>query len=274
MSHVDSLAQTEMLAFWASQLSSIHLYLSMYTEPEEIEIAVGVRENIEYMQRIVETGELDRLVTLPRWIAFTLHIQIVTLQTIDLVVSIPLISNEQEQTTADPVLSLRRPVWLDRKGYSLLAQGLPRGPDSVFAGIEYLREAAPNLVYSKQNPPTAGAEESKEIVRVWFYFPSLSTREKRRDIVNWAPEYHLTGCVMAGKPGILCVEGSECPLCTQNLLSEQQVLLMTLTCICLISKSNRGVIFLRSKRRLQSGGEKREKISREPFKTCLRSPDL
>jgi hypothetical protein len=60
--------------------------------------------------------------------------------------------------------------------------------------------------------------------RVWFWFPSLSTKEKRRDLVDYAPRYGLTGFVLAGehirtenvqadgfrspgKPGLLCLEG-------------------------------------------------------------------
>lgn len=50
--------------------------------------------------------------------------------------------------------------------------------------------------------------KSGPIVRVWFYFQSLSTREKRNDIVNYAASYSLTGFVLAGKPGVLCLEGA------------------------------------------------------------------
>jgi hypothetical protein len=37
------------------------------------------------------------------------------------------------------------------------------------------------------------------LVRVWFYFPSLNTREKRQHMVDWAPSYSLTGFVLAEK---------------------------------------------------------------------------
>lgn len=69
-----------------------------------------------------------------------------------------------------------------------------------------------------------------DFVRVWFWFPSLSTKSKRDDMVNWASQYGLTGFVLAGellfslvrfffqtlfaepffpkgKPALLCVEG-------------------------------------------------------------------
>ena len=37
-----------------------------------------------------------------------------------------------------------------------------------------------------------------ELQRVWFWFPSLSTREKRKDLVNYASRWRLTGFVLAG----------------------------------------------------------------------------
>ncbi len=46
------------------------------------------------------------------------------------------------------------------------------------------------------------------LVRVWFYFPSISTRSKRDDLVAHAPRHGLTGFLLAGKPGVLCLEGA------------------------------------------------------------------
>lgn len=41
-------------------------------------------------------------------------------------------------------------------------------------------------------------EDDGELQRVWFWFPSLSTREKRKDLVNYAARWGLTGFVLAG----------------------------------------------------------------------------
>jgi hypothetical protein len=43
--------------------------------------------------------------------------------------------------------------------------------------------------------------------RAYLWFPSLSTPAKRRDLVTYASRYDLTGFVLAGKPGLLCLEG-------------------------------------------------------------------
>ncbi|GAA5869318.1 hypothetical protein JCM3774_004205 [Rhodotorula dairenensis] len=92
--------------------------------------------------------------------------------------------------------------------------------DLLLATIDHIRSVTPALLPAPADPPAptpraAGRGKpdrdgaDREEYRVWFYFPSLSSREKRDDMVNWAPEYNLTGFVLAGKPALLCVEGTE-----------------------------------------------------------------
>lgn len=50
-------------------------------------------------------------------------------------------------------------------------------------------------------------DPEEPLERVYFWFPSLSTPAKRKDLVNYASRYNLTGFVLAGKPGLLCLEG-------------------------------------------------------------------
>ena len=41
----------------------------------------------------------------------------------------------------------------------------------------------------------------------WVYIHHIYSKYKRRNIVSWAREYNLTGFLMAGKPGVIYVEG-------------------------------------------------------------------
>lgn len=86
----------------------------------------------------------------------------------------------------------------------------------VSAAVSELQEIATELLSSQDvalttsngaNTPPA-ASLSTSCIRAWFRFPSLSTRSKRDDLVTFAPRYRLTGFVIAGKPGLLCLE---CP---------------------------------------------------------------
>ncbi|KAI9483037.1 MAG: hypothetical protein EXX96DRAFT_556595 [Benjaminiella poitrasii] len=51
--------------------------------------------------------------------------------------------------------------------------------------------------------------EPIRFLRDWIWFPMIYTREKRGHIISWAPKYNITGFLCPGKPGCMCLEGSE-----------------------------------------------------------------
>ncbi|GAA5898202.1 hypothetical protein JCM5296_001181 [Sporobolomyces johnsonii] len=155
-----------------------------------------------------------------------------------LAVKLPLSSSSAPSDAPPPTsLHIQQPAWLARTPYDTLAASLPSfdptsfssPADLILQAVDYLREEGVKLLPSPADeaPPApsskarrrgarAGAiDETHDEFRVWLWFPSLSTREKRDDIVNWAPEYGLTGFVLAGelpvvrKPALLCLEGTE-----------------------------------------------------------------
>jgi hypothetical protein len=85
--------------------------------------------------------------------------------------------------------------------------------EDMLGTIEHIKEAAAEQLEQSANTAAAsttakpGTLYKGDLVRVWFYFPSISTRSKRDDFIIHAPSYHLTGFLYAGKPGLLCVEG-------------------------------------------------------------------
>lgn len=125
-------------------------------------------------------------------------------------ISIPLQSDDPEIEQPPPLsYSLRQPEWMSKAEVAGLAAAMPQ--DDVFEAFEYIQEEAVHFLEAQQTL-TSGSEiitgsSCEPILRVWFYFPSLSTREKRDDLVKHAPGYSLTGFVLAGKPGVLCLEG-------------------------------------------------------------------
>jgi hypothetical protein len=111
-----------------------------------------------------------------------------------------------------PRLAVRQPDFLNRAAYQQLVDSLPPpegdATEAVMAAIEAIRAAAPDLIQEAEAVEVE--EEGKDdgpLERVWFWFPSLSTREKRKDLVTYAQSYRLNGFVLAGKPALLCVEG-------------------------------------------------------------------
>jgi hypothetical protein len=119
-------------------------------------------------------------------------------------------------TTPDepPAMTLRiqQPAWLSRAATATLTASLPAGSDILESLASVHDLACTQLTQTLQQATavstSSSTTDSDPLVRVWFYFPSISTRAKRTDLITHAPTYHLTGFLYAGKPGLLCVEGA------------------------------------------------------------------
>jgi hypothetical protein len=121
--------------------------------------------------------------------------------------------DEVPQEPPEINVRVQQPPWLSRAATLQLMSNISVGED-LLSVIEYIKEAAAQQLVQSQlvtNTPPASdytATEKSSLVRVWFYFPSISTRSKRDDFIIHAPSYSLTGFLYAGKPGLLCVEGT------------------------------------------------------------------
>ncbi|PWN52342.1 hypothetical protein IE53DRAFT_312273 [Violaceomyces palustris] len=75
--------------------------------------------------------------------------------------------------------------------------------------LEELRNGGANSSNSgDETTRTATATRLEGVLRTWSYLPSLSSKEKRDDLVNYAADHEppLTGFVLAGKPGLVVLE--------------------------------------------------------------------
>ncbi|OWT35620.1 hypothetical protein C362_06811 [Cryptococcus neoformans Bt1] len=210
-----------------TQLSTLQILISMYPSETTLSPSTAV------LMEAFESGEGDG-VEMSEPLEAELYIKVdeereeevrilISLSTIDVdLENRP--SNTQAVGDAEltPHIHIRpkQPTWLSNSSYITLLSSLPslppeeEGSEYILASIEHIRQSLlPNL-------PKEGVEESdgqgkkQEMKRdegpehrVWFWFPTLSTKEKRNDIVQYAEEMGLTGFVLAGKPALLCVEG-------------------------------------------------------------------
>eukprot|EP01126_Amoeba_proteus_P012657 TRINITY_DN15228_c0_g1_i1.p1 TRINITY_DN15228_c0_g1~~TRINITY_DN15228_c0_g1_i1.p1 ORF type:complete len:264 (-),score=52.69 TRINITY_DN15228_c0_g1_i1:231-1022(-) len=60
-----------------------------------------------------------------------------------------------------------------------------------------------------KTPEEKKLPQTQIFVREWFWFHHLYSKEKRRLIIKWAKDGNLTGFSLAGKPGLVCVEGGD-----------------------------------------------------------------
>jgi hypothetical protein len=187
-----------------SQISTLDLLLAMFPDPSESSITPS---DLSLITHIRDNGIESLTSPLPSEIHSSLHVSLDSTHSIQVNVTAPLQSLETSPTEVPPIaFSLRQPDWLDKASVAALSSSLP---EDIFSALDFLRDQGSALIPTSPSPNKETKPTSTgPLVRVWFYFPSLSTREKRQHMVDWAPSYSLTGFVLAGKPGLLCLEGS------------------------------------------------------------------
>jgi hypothetical protein len=211
------------------QLGQIDLLSAMYESEDAVSIEDTTRALVEDLKEWC-SGDSEappQLVPPSIQILLTLHISPAAVngvslhnETLELDLSVPLVRASESETEPPneppPVkIRIRRPAWMSKTEASQITAETPQ-QDDLFAAVEHVKEAASVLLSrfrELEGAAAAGPHKSRPggthapMVRVWFYFPSISTRSKRDDLIIHAPTYGLTGFLLAGKPGILCVEG-------------------------------------------------------------------
>jgi hypothetical protein len=196
------------------QLGQIDLLLAMY--PEEIVLEESSQNMIDRLRSSENESTTDRNFSTAPSVPILLHITITSgtssLQVLELDLIFPFF-HEGEAHPDDPPkvrVRIRQPSWLNRAATNQLMADLPEDED-LLGTIEHIKEAAAQQLLNTTNDldnKTTSNPSSSPLVRVWFYFPSISTRSKRDDFITHAPTYSLTGFLYAGKPGLLGVEGT------------------------------------------------------------------
>lgn len=179
----------------------------MFPSPSELEIPESSREAVDKLHDWCQ-NPTKTPTGIPPSLSLAVHLSVATDKTIQVNISISLQSDNPESQEPPPLsYSLRQPEWMSKAEFAKMAAAVPS--DDVFLAFEYIKEQAMHLLQTRETlTETAATRSSGPLVRVWFYFPSLSTRGKRDDLVNYASDYSLTGFVLAGKPGVLCLEGA------------------------------------------------------------------
>lgn len=197
------------------QLGQIDLLLAMYESDNAISIDAASSNLLEKLREWCD-GDQETVPDIPDpCMTLMLSLEVSApndeeIKSLQIHLSIPLIFREEDEapgTEPPPVKTrIQQPSWMSKSEVAQLTSEIPN--EDILSVIEHLREAASeHLERSRRAEATKDSKPNTPIVRVWFYFPSISTRAKRDDIVNYAPGYGLTGFLLAGKPGVLCLEG-------------------------------------------------------------------
>lgn len=192
------------------QLGQIDLLLAMY--PDEVVVEEHSQAVINQLRQFAEDAEPQRFTTAPT-IPISLQLPIGSIatdaKTLRLDLSVPFTIQNGSDYGDLPAVKVRiqQPSWLSKAATAQLTSGVSVEED-LLGTIEQIKEgAAKQLEVASSVETSAETTATGPLVRVWFYFPSISTRSKRDDFIKFAPSYSLTGFLYAGKPGLLCVEG-------------------------------------------------------------------
>ena len=197
------------------QIGQVDLLLAMY--PEEIIFDENSRGILDIL-RDTDDARFKVAVKLTPSISVILDLPISMAEeeasnsrTLRLDIGIPFAYNGSLPPSEPPMVKVRvqQPNWMSKAATSQLTADIPEEED-LLGTIEFIREAASEYladIEKKEMALDTATIDAGPLVRVWFYFPSISTRSKRDDFIKYAPSYQLTGFLFAGKPGLLCVEG-------------------------------------------------------------------
>ncbi|KAJ4319927.1 hypothetical protein N0V84_006110 [Fusarium piperis] len=192
------------------QLGQIDLLMAMYESDNAISIDASSSILLERLRDWCENDEeMPKFTQSSINMLLTLEVSDEESQTksLQLNLSVPLLDQGEGTTDEPPPVKTRiqQPDWMSKGDVSHLTSEIPN--EDILSVIEYVKDAASQHLASQTQTNDDTPSADKSTVRVWFYFPSISTRAKRDDLVNYAPTYGLTGFLLAGKPGILCLEG-------------------------------------------------------------------
>ncbi|KAI0477074.1 hypothetical protein GGR56DRAFT_388246 [Xylariaceae sp. FL0804] len=203
------------------QLGQIDLLTSMYAAEDAVLIDETTQRVVDQLKEWCEGVRDTSPVLSDEALLVLLELPISGQHSLRLEIAVPVASGrdiDHDMLGESPPVKIRarQPEWMSKTETFRLNGEIPQDED-LFTCIEHVKEkASQQLSRSIEAQTNTGAsfkssdpsESSEETSRVWFYFPSISTREKRDDLVNHAPRYGLTGFLLAGKPGILCLEGA------------------------------------------------------------------
>jgi hypothetical protein len=204
------LLPTELLEL---QIGQIDLLMAMY--PEDVTLDDHAEKLLDSLRGVIDDSESAAFSIAPA-VSISLKLSIADedsseVQSVQLDLTSPF-TYEGPQCPDEPPnfkVRIQQPSWLSRATTNQLQDAVPEGGD-LLGTLEHIKEAAA-LAHaeslSSRTASNAVVSDAGPLVRVWFYFPSISTRSKRDDFIKFAPAYNLTGFLYAGKPGLLCVEG-------------------------------------------------------------------
>lgn len=186
-----------------TQLSELESLQSMFYNPGELRI-----EDLNAFQEI-QSFVNNKTTIVPPYLDFTVNVVIDNLK-FELCVNLShdypdiepdiYVRNHKQNRTQHAQIN---------KDLSEYICSLPRGEPCIFSAISWLQDNADRYVQIEEDNVPQKNEKADNLVRYWIYSHHIYSKTKRREILSLANMLHITGFCMPGKPGVICVEGTE-----------------------------------------------------------------
>lgn len=199
--------RSKLIDCFTQQLSEIELLTCMY--PNKEDICFTDNNVLRDIKHFIDNETLFK----PNHLDFTLILCIVDIK-LEVSINLPSFYPEEEPDIYIRCNQLNRQqeTALNADLSDYIKDNHSKEP-CLYTAISWLQENVEKY-HIKVPPPTTSAVATKhkgedKFSRLWIYSHHIYNKKKREEIVKMAKEYNLTGFCLPGKPGIICVEGTE-----------------------------------------------------------------
>ncbi|XP_069492470.1 RWD domain-containing protein 2B [Ambystoma mexicanum] len=194
-----------------AQLSEVELLFSMF--PNEEEFVVNDQLALAELRDWVENKTLSAPSSK---IHFTIYLKLDISEAAEEVFSLSC-SYPFRYPTVPPEITIRAPS-LTRAQQAQLNTDLEiylkdncSGEVCVLSATEWIKDHGAAYLckelLSSTGPDTKATTSKDVFSRLWIYSHHIYNKHKRKNILDWSKELHLSGFSMPGKPGVVCIEG-------------------------------------------------------------------
>ncbi|XP_014469795.1 PREDICTED: RWD domain-containing protein 2A isoform X2 [Dinoponera quadriceps] len=160
----------------------------------------------------------------PRWLEYAIAIPL-NGELIELMVSLPTnYPQEQPEVYVRSSQFDRTQQCLLNKELSTIVKAQEAGEPCIYTLISWLQDNVETYLKASASGQTIKCNDADKsnstnqavvFSRYWIYSHHIYSKFKRRDVANLTKENSITGFCLAGKPGIICIEGTleDCDYC-------------------------------------------------------------
>lgn len=184
------------------QLLEVEMLQSMFSNPGEF-----VMDDPGQLLDVNEytTGKASKI---PARLDFSINLSFEKMK-VEVCINLPL-----DYPVSEPDIFVRNNMYnrdqqhMLNEDMTIFIDSLERGETCLCSIIYWIQENVDKYVDKEISlPKSLTKKDEKSFMRLWIYSHHIYSKNKRKDILSLAEDLSVTGFMLPGKPGIICVEG-------------------------------------------------------------------